>query len=103
MAAESNNSGESLPLTAMQRIDEVCLRFESAWQAGKSPRPEDFLDGWTGAELQAMLRELLRVDLEFRRARGIVPTVEEYLPRFPGYEALVREEVEARAEKSPPP
>jgi WD40 repeat protein len=72
------------------RIDEVCERFEAAWQAGQSPRIEDFLGDVEAAERDALLRELLRVELDYRHRQGSAPTVEEYLERFPGHDSLIR-------------
>src|SRR5262245_58484450 len=93
MSPERTNPGERLPLTVAQRIDDVCAQFEAGWQQGRLPRLEDFLDGAAGAELAELLRQLLRVELEYRRRCGEIPALDDYLPRFPGQEAVVREEV----------
>jgi WD40 repeat protein len=82
------------------RIDEVCERFEAAWQAGQSPRIEDFLGDVEAAERDTLLRELLRVDLDWRIQQGNVPPVEEYLKCFSGHESLIRTEVEGRAARA---
>src|SRR5262249_34337377 len=50
---------------------------------------------------EALLRELLRVELDYRCQGGSVPAVEEYLGRFPGCEPLLREEIEGRAARAP--
>jgi hypothetical protein len=97
MGAEPPDRNESLSLSAVLRIDAVCTRFEAAWQAGQTPRIEDFLGAAEGAEREALLRELLRVELDWRLRQGSVPAAEDYLGRFPGHEALVRTEVEGRA------
>src|SRR5262245_6403336 len=108
MSPDTPERGDSLPLSVAERIDEVCLRFEAAGQAGQGPRIEDCLGGVDGAEREALLRQLLRIELEYRCQGGSVPAVEEYLGRFPGYEALIREEIERRAARAagvprPPP
>jgi serine/threonine protein kinase len=89
---------DSLPLEAQRRIDAVCERFEKAWQMGQEPRPriEDFLGGFDGAEREALLRELLRVELACRLARGDRPVPRDYESRFPGFGALVRQEIDKR-------
>jgi serine/threonine protein kinase len=97
MGTENNAQDGSLPLTMAIRIDEVCDRFEAAWQSGPAPRLEDYLGATEGPERDELLRQLLRVDLEFRHKNGGVPPIEEYLGRFPGYERLIREEVEREA------
>jgi WD40 repeat protein/tRNA A-37 threonylcarbamoyl transferase component Bud32 len=72
--------GEPLPLP--RRIDQVCNRFEAAWQTG-TPRIEDFIEGWGEPERGALLRELVLIDLEYRRAQGEECRAEEYCARFP--------------------
>jgi serine/threonine-protein kinase len=73
----------SLWLERARRIDPVCDRFEAAWQTGSPPRIEDFLEGWQGADRLALLRELVLLDLHFRRAAGEGCRTDDYLPRFP--------------------
>jgi hypothetical protein len=73
----------SLPLSAAGRVDECCDRFEEAWIAGRTPRIEDFLESAAEAERPALLGELVRLELEYRRQRGESPALEEYRQRFP--------------------
>ena len=73
----------SLPPTVVDRIDRICDSFEAAWQAGRSPRIEDRLGETAGLERSALLRELLLVELECRRASGERPGSREYCDRFP--------------------
>src|SRR5207302_1023711 len=51
---------------------------------------EDFLGDEPPPERAALLRELLRLDLEYRRRRGERPSAADYEARFPGDAALVR-------------
>jgi hypothetical protein len=85
---------DSLPVSVHLRLEEVCVRFEGAWQAagahGVPPFLEDYLRDIMGQERRALLYELLRLDLAYRRQRGDAPTVEEYALRFPGDEEVVR-------------
>src|SRR5262249_35783398 len=82
---------DSLPLRVEERVDEVCIRFESAWQAaGTPPRIEDYLGDTTGAGRGALLRELLLLDLHYRRRRGEHPDALEYASRFPAEGDLIR-------------
>lgn len=78
-------------LSVVVRVEEVCNRFEAAWRAGV-PAIEDFLDGWRGDERRALLRELILLDMDYRRARGEEVTPEQYASRFPEFppEALTR-------------
>jgi WD40 repeat protein/tRNA A-37 threonylcarbamoyl transferase component Bud32 len=80
---------ESLGLSAEQRIDAVCRRFEAAWKAGERPRLEDHLGQGEGREQQVLLRELLRLEVEYRRRRDETPTPQEYRDRFPGATELI--------------
>ena len=65
---------DSLSVSAQLHMEEVCARFEAAWQAARpdspAPRIGDYLSGTTGPERRALLRELLRLDLHYRRRRG---------------------------------
>jgi tetratricopeptide (TPR) repeat protein len=83
------------------QVDQVCLRFEACWKAGAGQRPrvEDYLDV-TGDDLrEALLHELLALDLAYRHRHGERPTCREYEQRFPQDQALVRT---AFAEIAPP-
>jgi hypothetical protein len=66
-------------------VDARCDRFEEAWIAGQAPRVEDFLEGAAEPERPQLLRELLRLELAYRRRRGESPTPDGYRQRFPGY------------------
>ncbi|MCI0639533.1 MAG: protein kinase [Gemmataceae bacterium] len=61
--------------TMIERIDEVCDRFEAAWKAGKLPRVEDYLDAEAVPLREALHRELLRVDAYYRRRADAASTL----------------------------
>jgi tetratricopeptide (TPR) repeat protein len=64
-------------------MNEVCNRFEAAWRDG-DPRPvEAFLEGAGEAERSALARELVLLDIHYRRQAGQAPRVEDYRDRFP--------------------
>src|SRR5262245_6903982 len=73
---------------AVWRLEEVCCRFEHSWRVGPRPRLEDFLAGAEGFERQVLLRELLELDVHYRRRAGEVPTVGDYAKHFPDASAL---------------
>jgi hypothetical protein len=54
-------------------LDRLCDRFEAAWAAGQRPSLEDFLAEAAEAERPAVLRELLLVELHYRRQSGENP------------------------------
>jgi serine/threonine protein kinase len=66
----------------LQRVDEVCDRFEQAWKEGQRPRIEDYLAGTVEGERAALLWELIVLDIDYRRQAGEEPQAEEYHARF---------------------
>jgi tRNA A-37 threonylcarbamoyl transferase component Bud32 len=66
-----------------RRVDEVCDRFETAWKRGGRPRPEDYLDDLTGPDRDALLRELVLLEVYYRGRRGESITAAEHAARFP--------------------
>jgi len=65
------------------RLNALCDRFERALQAGEQPRIEDFLVAEPSLTRAAMLRELIELELDYRRQRGQQPDASEYEQRFP--------------------
>jgi hypothetical protein len=65
--------------------------FESAWLSGRRPRIEDHLAAVRDADVLPLLRELLLVEIAYRRHDGERPTPAEYAARFPGFTAAVAE------------
>jgi serine/threonine-protein kinase len=96
---------ESLPWSAERRLDEVCARFEAAWQAaepdGPPPRIADYLAAVAGPDRHALLRELLRLDVHYRRRRGQSPGADDYAACCPGDAEAVRAAL-AEASTDPP-
>jgi hypothetical protein len=76
---------------AVWRLEEACCRFEEAWQAGRRPRLEDFVAGPEGEERLALLRELLRLEVYYRRRAGEGPSAADYQTRFPEDTAVLQE------------
>jgi serine/threonine protein kinase/formylglycine-generating enzyme required for sulfatase activity len=85
-----------------RRIDEACLRFEEACKAGQRPRTEDYLGAVPEAECAALLRELLALELAYRRRRGDKPKPSEYRERFPEHADLVSAVFREEVSLSPP-
>ncbi len=57
------------PERARQR-EAVYKRFETAWKSGRPPAIETFLEGWSGPERRGVLRELVLLDVHYRRRFG---------------------------------
>jgi WD40 repeat protein/serine/threonine protein kinase len=68
-------------------LDEACDQFEAACQkAGSSgllPCIEDYVADVAGPERLALVKELIPLDIHYRRQRGETPRPEEYHGRFP--------------------
>jgi hypothetical protein len=89
MSQPRQERGASLPLDLERALDPVCRRFEAAWRAGGRPRIEDYLADVPALARPALLNELLRMELEYRRRDGERPSPDEYRDRFPAHEAVV--------------
>jgi serine/threonine-protein kinase len=100
MAGECPESKPDDPLAQARAINRVCESFESARRAGESPSISAYLDSFDQAGRNGLFRELLALEIELRRGEGESPVVEEYVARYPGREAAVREVFaeDARAE-----
>ena len=70
-ADRDETKGPPPPLT--DRVDEACDRYEAAWVAGTHPRIEDYLPDTAGPERESYLRELLILELAYRRRDGEQP------------------------------
>ncbi len=77
----------ALPPALLLLLDERCLRFEAAWQATKltasAPHLETFLEDTPEELRRPLLRELIRIDAEYRRRGGRSVSLDEYLTQFP--------------------
>jgi WD40 repeat protein len=65
------------------RIDSACDRFETAWKTGNLPRIEDHLGETAVPERLVLARELILLDIHYRRLAGQTCLVNEYDSRFP--------------------
>jgi WD40 repeat protein/serine/threonine protein kinase/tetratricopeptide (TPR) repeat protein len=66
----------------LERIDPFIQRFEKAWQSGTPPAIDDFLPK-EGPDRLTVLKELVMVDMEWRRQAGTPARAEDYLERYP--------------------
>jgi WD40 repeat protein len=79
----------TLTLEMARRFDPICDRFEEDWLAGCRPLLEQFLGGVPQADRSALLRELLALEVDYRRRYGEQPTAAEYHLRLPEYAGLI--------------
>jgi WD40 repeat protein/tRNA A-37 threonylcarbamoyl transferase component Bud32 len=72
-----------------RQLDRWCDRFEVAWKTGQRPSLERYLAKVHSAAQPELLRELLILELEYRRQRGEKPEREEYRLRFPAHAEVI--------------
>jgi serine/threonine protein kinase/tetratricopeptide (TPR) repeat protein len=81
---------EAKALSLEQRIDQVCCPFEAACKAavagGPWPQIEDVLAVTAASEREAVLRELILLEVHYRRQAGQNPACADYQDRFPALE-----------------
>jgi serine/threonine-protein kinase len=104
---ESSSLLEGLSEEAVWRLEAACCRFEHDWQAGSRPQLEHFLAGVEGPERQALLQELLRLDVYYRRQAGEDPSATDYQHLWPEAAALLPDDLPdsppAKRLQPPPP
>jgi serine/threonine-protein kinase len=92
-----------LALSAVERVDDICVRFEAAWKAGGQPILEEYIPADTPEhERSVLLRELLLLELAYRIAGDGHPAPAEYHRRFLGQGPLI-DAVFAAARLAAPP
>jgi hypothetical protein len=73
-----------LPADAAWRIDAACRRFETTWRGGaETPGLEAHLADTPPPDRGPLLRELVLLDVYYRRRRGERPAADDYRTRFP--------------------
>lgn len=74
---------DHLAAAAAGRVDAICDRFEAAWQVGQRPTVESHLADGADVDGNVLLRELILLDIAYRRRIGETPLATEYSARFP--------------------
>src|SRR5262249_41543376 len=83
MKEASQTFDRSLPVSLAQRVDEVCSRFEEVWTSGQRPCIEDYLGTMPEPERSTVVRELIALEVYYRRQRGETLQAADYQERFP--------------------
>ncbi len=73
-----------LKIDLARQQERLCTAFEAAWQAGQRPDMNDFLDQIDPSGHDELARELVLLDLTYRRQAGETPDLQAYADRFPG-------------------
>src|SRR5713226_4148200 len=84
--SDKRTRDETLPPDLALKVDVACDRFEAEWQAGGRPSIEKYLEEAAEPERAALLRQLILLDVDYRRRHGEEPNPKEYRDRFPGLE-----------------
>jgi eukaryotic-like serine/threonine-protein kinase len=74
---------EGVTDSQLWRIDQICDGFENAWNSARHPKIESFLETTGGPGRQLLLRELVLLDVHYRRRQGESPRITDYQHRFP--------------------
>jgi serine/threonine protein kinase len=72
-----------LPPEVERCLDRACDHFEAAWAAGQRPDPGACLAGVPEPDHPELLRELILLEVFYRRRAGETPQPSEYAARFP--------------------
>jgi serine/threonine-protein kinase len=80
----------------LRRSNQQCDRFEAVWKAGQRPRIEDHLAAVPEPERPELLRELILLEIDYRRLAGELPQEEEFLARFPSLDRPWLEDILSR-------
>jgi hypothetical protein len=75
--------------SVLERIDQLCDRYENARLAGHQPCMDDCLREVPEAERTVLFRELLKLELHYRRQHRETPTEAEYCQNFPQYSDFI--------------
>src|SRR5207253_732867 len=59
-------------------IDDLCDRFEAAWRSGQRPAIEGFVGNIAEPNRGRLVRDLVALDLDYRRKAGESPSIEDY-------------------------
>ena len=73
------------------QINELCRQFMGECKSGGRPSLEDYLARVSEDARTNLLRNVLSIEIEFRRRRKEQPTSEEYIRRLPQHSVLIRE------------
>ncbi len=92
MPTDGSYSGNSLDASQYARVDQISLAFEKAWLSGSPPRLEEYFGRLQADDpvREVLFRELLLLDIHYRREQGEQPGIELYQERFPRHLGLIQ-------------
>jgi predicted Ser/Thr protein kinase len=89
MSDQPSCSSAALSPSFLHQLEQVCDRFEAAWKAGQRPLIEDYLGDLPEPERPRLLRELLHLELAYRRRLDETLVLDDYRCRFPEHAEVV--------------
>jgi WD40 repeat protein/tRNA A-37 threonylcarbamoyl transferase component Bud32 len=89
MSATTPPGDDALTPELIAALEAACDRFEAAWRGGGRPALEDHLAAMPAAGRPGLFRELLSLELAYRRRAGERPEPGEYHARFPAEGAAI--------------
>lgn len=94
----SNNEGYPFSdLASFRQLDRICDQFEQELKQHGQVKIEDFMARASGEMRPLLLRELLRLELHYRKTLGGELHLEDFLDRFSEEEQIVRDVFSAEA------
>src|SRR5262245_747423 len=89
----TNDAPDTLSLTStpFERVLTLCEAFTLEFGDGSTPLLDSYLKKVDTEAQPALLRNLLALEIENRRAAGEQPRMDQYLERFPQFSTIVRE------------
>jgi WD40 repeat protein len=90
-------------IKSARALERACDQFELAWQSLPRPSIEAYLHHHTGPSCARYVRELVALEIVYRRRAGERPEPAEYLVRFPEHASAVEAAFQAteRAQERP--
>jgi tetratricopeptide (TPR) repeat protein len=87
-----NHVAQAVPRTTrFEKVESVCQAFTTNWETDGKSAPGSYLDRVEPEAQPTLLRNLLVIDIDRRRAAGEQPRLEDYLQRFPQFATLIRD------------
>src|SRR5262245_34841983 len=80
---------DALALDAQFVIDELLSGYEPSLEVGEEPSLEAYLQASSVTDPAALLAELVRLDVTYRRRRGECPSPGDYVGRFPDFTEVI--------------
>ncbi|MEX0866961.1 MAG: serine/threonine-protein kinase, partial [Pirellulales bacterium] len=86
----SNQPRDQTPRSVAERIDLICDAFEDSWRSGQRPTLSSFLQQTMPSEQRQLFRELVMLDIEYRRRQGETVRPGDYLTELPEFSDEIR-------------